>query len=97
MGSKIPPDWPEILDDKWYRIFVDRHVDIPPVVVTCASPYVDSHGCCYLGAVHKAKYAAGHECNWEFSWCTPPGLHNTCEKITNIAGPYDTELECTGG
>ena len=91
MGTPVPNDWPEIKDDKWYKVTVNRH-EINPSGGGCSNALFDSKTCCVSGALLREFIIDDHQCaNWDL--CTGPPLGMN-QRVTNITGPYLTQLDC---
>jgi hypothetical protein len=91
MGHQVPDDWPEILISGWYKVTVDRHVINPPGG-GCGNALFDSKTCCVSGALLHEFVTGDHQCaNWDLCIGPPVGMN---QRITNISGPYLTQLDC---
>jgi len=91
MGETLPPTMPELLPNKWYRIFVDQFFG-PPWNDDCDDLFFQSFNCCTLGQDIINYYAAGGDCESHWSFCGMSDI--PVSRITSILGPYDNFGDC---
>lgn len=94
MGTPVPPEPPEILDDKWYCCEVDAYLHpFPPF--SCSPPYGGRFKKCVLGSNIKFWKSSGAECALPVPLVAPPTA--TVQRLVHAVGPYDTLGECIAG
>lgn len=93
MGTPVPTPYPELEDDKWYRVGVDAYWD-PFVPVDCENTYQGRIQCCSMGDVLQTWIDGGFECRGGVGFCVV--AFEMAQRIVFIHGPYETALECTG-
>ncbi|MBA7611615.1 hypothetical protein ES703_18843 [subsurface metagenome] len=91
MGTPVPPGWPDIEDDKWYRVTENAYfgVEFEP---GCVGGVFSKDWCCRKGNVINEYFAAGDECHWFVFLC--PGGSPRPKRVIDIRGPYDTQDAC---
>lgn len=91
MGTPVPPDMPELEDDKIYRVGVDWYQDTTEKT-RCDQKYQGRIECCKSGAFINAWKAAGFECTSGFEMCMITGY--SAQRLVFCHGPYDTLEAC---
>jgi len=91
MGTPVPPDFPNLDNNKWYCLSVDAYEENVPDTF-CDGIFVARIKCCQTGAQIKAWYDRGAECKKGDGICAP-GL-NAPQRIVACHGPYNGGAEC---
>jgi len=91
MGTPVPNDWPEIRIGLWYQVTVNRH-EASPFPNGCIAPLFDTRICCVSGTLLQEFIVNDWQCT-RHALCVGAPLGNS-QRITNIAGPYLTQLDC---
>lgn len=92
MGTPVPTEWPDYIDDKWYCCYVIGYMG-DEGKTGCDQQYWDWGACCTTGLAIKNWLAAGFECQSPYELCYIIGT--TAQALVAVHGPYDTENECT--
>lgn len=91
MGTPVPDEWPELIDDKYYCIHHNDYYLLLPYPL-CEAAFVANYHCCRTGQHIKDWYEDVGDCVWGRTPCfITPGEG---ARITGIEGPYDTKDEC---
>lgn len=91
MGTPVPPEWPEIIDDKWYCAYWDRWAFNPPGPHGCVGVYLGRVNCCGLGAALNDWINNNKDCTVLVTHCEPPLCWN---RLVAVHGPFDTRALC---
>lgn len=91
MGIEIPPDWPEILDDKIYGVSVDRFGLNPPDG-GCNNPFFDNKNCCVRGVNLNEWINNDWQCTGKELCAGPP--HALHQRLEAVWGPFDDWPPC---
>lgn len=92
MGVKIPPDWPEIDDNKFYNVLNDNYAWDPGQSDSCKGPHFLRFTCCVPGWFLNWWIDNDFDCQQGNTICLLGGL-NEC-RLVNIDGPF-TDPACT--
>jgi len=93
MGTPVPDEYPELVDDKWYCVTEDAYAGIPMQNV-CQGAIIGRSSCCRQGAPIKAYLDGANECHWFAFLCVQ---HSPSpKKVICITGPYNSKTECEG-
>lgn len=90
MGQPPDPPWPELEDNKFYKVTVDCYGPTDPPL-GCAGPWVQSGSGCLQGWVIRSYIRTYHE-------CTPTlllfFLGGSNQRVSNLEGPFEDEAAC---
>ncbi len=87
MGIRIPTDPPEIIDDKFYRVTMQRFVDLTGNQ-NCDGPPLSDITCCITGTALNFWIDNAGDCKPSFGLCVSLFIHE--ERLIEYVGPFQT-------
>jgi len=88
MGTPVPPEWPELIDGKYYCVTEDAYQG----PTGCTGPVIGRTKCCHTGAVIQNYIDLDYECTFGIYLC--PYGSPAPKRIVCIKGPYDNKTLC---
>ncbi len=92
MGTPVPPEFAELIDDKFYCCTMHQYGEGGHTATDCTDPFDKLIRCPHSGAEIKWWLSEGHECGPYWNLCKDIG--NYAQKLICVMGPYDTIEEC---
>jgi len=91
MGTPVPPDPPELDDNKWYCV-TEWAYGQSPNPNACLGIVTNKTKCCRTGQDISAHFAAGNECKM-FAFLCVVGSPAP-KRVICIKGPYGSQAAC---
>ncbi len=91
MGQPVPPDWPEIENDKFYIATVQHHAFDPINPDSCHGAPDRQSNACILGSGINAWIQQNHQCTIH---SLIYGAGSIDQRLISAVGPFDTFAIC---
>ena len=90
MGEPGPNSFPDIINDKWYKVYADAFQDDFPSA--CDQALFASDTCCVQGLALNNWFSTGYGCKDGLEICPVTGFSS--QRIVGITGPYSNQGDC---